>query len=88
MAILLGNSGAYWTLAEGSEWKGIEEGVATNRQAFDRAINQAAVEWASLPLPSGVGIGWEHGGQHAKSLDSLWKVYQENLNSWKAVINV
>jgi hypothetical protein len=63
----------------------MQVGVATERSAFDKAINQAAVEWASLPLANGLSIGHST-GQSAKSLDSLWDVYQQHLNSWKNVV--
>jgi muramidase (phage lysozyme) len=86
MAILVGNTGAYWSLAQGTSWKGTDEGIFTTWDAFARAINQAATEWASLPLPNGLSIGHGHGGQRAHTMKDLWDVYQQHLNSWKNVV--
>lgn len=85
MAILLGDTGAYWSLAQGTTWKGMETGLFTTWDAFATAINQAAREWASLPLANGLSIGHST-GQSAKTLASLWSVYQEHLNSWKNTV--
>jgi muramidase (phage lysozyme) len=86
MAILVAETGAYWTLAQGTKWDAANKSIFTTWDAFARATNQAAREWASLPLSNGLSIGHREGEQRAYPLLELWNVYQEHLNSWKNVV--
>lgn len=83
MAVLCGRTGAYWKLAEGTTWDAEKQEVFTTWDAFVGAANAAAVEWASIPLSNGLSIGHDS-GQSPKPMRSLWDVYQQRLNEWKA----
>lgn len=80
IALLLGETGAYWEMVKGISFESGK--VVVPKDSAVRAIWKAGKQWASIPLEDGSSIGAEHGGQQAYPLEQVYAKFEERLNDF------